>query len=300
MTSEATRTTAPARPAIETPDGRFEFAAHNCFGCGTLNAGGIGMVLHVEAGRAWTELALDRRFEGWDGVIHGGILCAILDEVMAWALVGEDNWGVTARMAVAFRKPVAVDTPIRAEGWITRARRRIVETEGHIVDAATGIELATATGYVRRGRPCPQARPPRALCISATGLAATTRLAIRPDRWTPLDDDGHARIVPESTTSEVTARAVAFVAAHRDAAEALGTTLADYSNDPEGLRDRPDTGPRRWRTGVSGRATKDRARDRGHPRRPLATARRSPARLPERLEGLAVDASPVHRRSALP
>src|SRR6476619_2976537 len=38
-----------------------------------------------------------------------------------------------------------------------------------------------------------------------------------------------------STASEVTARAVAFVAAHRDAAEALGGELADYGNDPEGF-----------------------------------------------------------------
>jgi acyl-coenzyme A thioesterase PaaI-like protein len=151
LTSEATGTTsrpsAPAtRPAIETPTGRFEFAAHNCFACGTLNAGGLGLDLHVEPGRSWVELALDRRFEGWEGVIHGGILCTILDEVMAWALVGEDNWGVTARMAVDFRRPVEVEVPIRAEGWITRSRRRIVDTAGHIVDAATGAELATATG----------------------------------------------------------------------------------------------------------------------------------------------------------
>ena len=143
MTSEATRT---LRPAIVTPGGRFEFAAHNCLGCGTLNSGGLGLALHVEPGRSWAELALDRRFEGWEGVIHGGILCAILDEVMAWALVGEDNWGVTARMAVDFRRPVRVDVPIRAEGWITRSRRRIVDTAGRIVDATTGGELATASG----------------------------------------------------------------------------------------------------------------------------------------------------------
>jgi uncharacterized protein (TIGR00369 family) len=97
-------------------------------------------------GRAWTEVALDRRFEGWEGVIHGGILCSILDEVMAWALVGADNWGVTARMAIDFRRPVLVGAPVRAEGWITRARRRVVDTEGHIVDPVTGTELATATG----------------------------------------------------------------------------------------------------------------------------------------------------------
>jgi Uncharacterized protein, possibly involved in aromatic compounds catabolism len=134
------------RPAIETPGGRFEFAPHNCFACGTLNAGGLGLALHVEPGRSWTEVALDRRFEGWDGIIHGGILCTILDEVMAWALVGEDNWGVTARMAIDFRRPVEVGAAIRAEGWITRSRRRIVDTTGHILDAVTGAELATATG----------------------------------------------------------------------------------------------------------------------------------------------------------
>jgi acyl-coenzyme A thioesterase PaaI-like protein len=138
--------TTPDRPAIETRTGRFEFAAHNCFGCGTLNAGGLGLALHVEPGRAWADLAPDRRFEGWEGVIHGGILCTILDEVMAWALVGEDNWGVTARMAMEFRRPIQVGVPIHAEGWITRARRRIVDTAGHIVDAETGAELATATG----------------------------------------------------------------------------------------------------------------------------------------------------------
>ena len=134
------------RPVIDTPNGRFEFAPHHCFACGTLNTGGLGLDLHVEPGRSWVELALEPRFEGWEGVIHGGILSTILDEVMAWALVGADDWGVTARMAVDFRKPVRVGVPIRAEGWITHARRRVVDTAGHIIDAATGVELATATG----------------------------------------------------------------------------------------------------------------------------------------------------------
>ena len=49
---------------------------------------------------------------------HGGIVCTILDEVMAWALVAEDNWGVTARMNVDVPRPVPIGRPIRAEGWI--------------------------------------------------------------------------------------------------------------------------------------------------------------------------------------
>lgn len=134
------------QPAIETAGVRFEFAAHNCFACGTLNTNGLGLVLHLELERCWTELELDRRFEGWDGIAHGGITSTILDEVMAWSLVGSDNWGVTARLAVEFRRPVPIETRIHADGWITHSRRRVVETAARIVDVASGIELATATG----------------------------------------------------------------------------------------------------------------------------------------------------------
>ena len=143
MTSEVAL---PAQPTIETDGIRFEFAAHNCFACGTLNANGLGLLLHIEPQQCWTQLALDRRFEGWDGIAHGGITATILDEVMAWSLVGSDNWGVTARLAVGFRRPVPVETPIRAVGWITTARRRVVDTAARIIEVSSGLELATATG----------------------------------------------------------------------------------------------------------------------------------------------------------
>lgn len=97
-------------------------------------------------------MTLERRFEGWEGIAHGGILCTVLDEVMAWALVGSDNWGLTARLSVDFRKPVEVGRSFLAEGWVTRSRRRLVYTSGRLVDAESGAELATAEGiYVAAG-----------------------------------------------------------------------------------------------------------------------------------------------------
>lgn len=121
----------------------FEFDPHQCFACGSLNAHGMHLELHLEPARSWTELTLDERFAGWSGIAHGGIIATILDEVMAWALVAEDNWGVTARLTIEFKRPVPVGTRIRGEGWIVRSRRRVVETEGRIVDAG-GALLATA------------------------------------------------------------------------------------------------------------------------------------------------------------
>jgi uncharacterized protein (TIGR00369 family) len=90
------------------------------------------------------ELTLPDRFEGWEGLIHGGIVSTILDEVMAWALVEQDSWGVTARMSVQFRRPVLVGQAIRAEGWVVDAKRRLQRAAGRIVDAESGLELASA------------------------------------------------------------------------------------------------------------------------------------------------------------
>ena len=123
----------------------IEVAPHRCFACGVLNEHGIHLDLHVDGDRCWTELALADRFQGWDGIAHGGIVCTILDEVMAWSLAATDNWGLTARIAVDFRRPVSIGVPIRAEGWITSVRRRIVQTAAEIRDPASGDVLATAT-----------------------------------------------------------------------------------------------------------------------------------------------------------
>jgi 3-methyladenine DNA glycosylase AlkD len=58
--------------------------------------------------------------------------------------------------------------------------------------------------------------------------AATATVEVAEDPALGEDDD-----VTDKPTSEATARAVAFVAAHRDRAEAIGTGLAEYLHDPD-------------------------------------------------------------------
>ena len=190
MTSEATRTTG-ARPTCHRDAGRpFRVRGRTtASGAGrSMPAGSGSSSMSSRVGRG-SELALDRRFEGWDGVIHGGILCTILDEVMAWALVGEDNWGVTARMAVDFRKPVdgrradpggRVDHPGTTSG---RRHRRATSSTPR-----PAIELATATGVYVAARPG-RKRDLRERYAYRRREPAPPRQPIRPDRWTPSDDD---------------------------------------------------------------------------------------------------------------
>lgn len=131
---------------------RFAIEPHHCFACGPLNVHGLHLQLHADGGRCWADFELDERFQGWDGIAHGGIVCTILDEVMAWALVDHDNWGLTARLSVDFKRPVRLRQRIHAEGWVVAVRRRLVTTAGKVVDTATDELLATAEAtYVAAG-----------------------------------------------------------------------------------------------------------------------------------------------------
>jgi acyl-coenzyme A thioesterase PaaI-like protein len=137
----------PADRPVATPgaeDRRFSFEPNNLFACGSLNANGLQLDLHIDGERCWTTIELAGRFQGWDGIAHGGIVCTLLDEVMAWSLVDHDNWGLTARLTVTFKRPVPLETPVRAEGWVTLARRRLISTAGRLVEPATGTLLAIA------------------------------------------------------------------------------------------------------------------------------------------------------------
>jgi len=134
------------RPHRRDVNGPFEFAPHRCFACGELNEHGLHLDLHVDPEGAWTELTLQPQFQGWEAVAHGGIVSTLLDEVMAWSVIGRGTWGVTVRLNATFRKPIPTGRTIRAEGRVVELNRRASRTEGRVIDPATGDVFATADG----------------------------------------------------------------------------------------------------------------------------------------------------------
>ena len=146
MTSDSPPSTSRQAPSPQGDEGRFELSAHRCFACGELNAQGIRMPLHMEPDRAWSDLEIEPRFQGWEGIAHGGILAALLDEVMAWATASREAFGFTARLSIEYRRPVPVGVPIRVDGRVVDARRRVLRTTATIVDPISGEEYASAQG----------------------------------------------------------------------------------------------------------------------------------------------------------
>jgi uncharacterized protein (TIGR00369 family) len=78
--------------------------------------------------------SIDRRYEGYPGIVHGGILASILDEAVGRvAMVGDHHhFMMTVNMKVQYRLPIPIDTEIKVIAKAIRMKGRIGKAHGQI------------------------------------------------------------------------------------------------------------------------------------------------------------------------
>ena len=147
---------------------------HGCFGCGHLNPHGLRLDFYrmADGEGVWAPFTPRPEHEGFAGVVHGGIVTAVLDEVMGWAIFARGVWAVTGKIAVAFRKPVAVGVPTRATGRVVADRGRSLEVAAELRREDDGAVLAEASATFVRV-PAAQARVWRDRYFGEVGDAAS-------------------------------------------------------------------------------------------------------------------------------
>ena len=103
-----------------------------CFGCGKHNPIGLKLDFTRDGDMLRTEFTPGQAHQGWPGVVHGGILACLLDEVMSNAAYATGNTCITASITVRQTKPIEVEVPLVITARITRHRRKLIETEGKV------------------------------------------------------------------------------------------------------------------------------------------------------------------------
>ena len=103
-----------------------------CFGCGINNPIGLKLKFIRDGDSLRTEFTPHEHHQGWPGLLHGGILACLLDEVMSNAAYATGNTCLTASITVRQRKPVEVGIPLVITARITRHRKKLIETEGTV------------------------------------------------------------------------------------------------------------------------------------------------------------------------
>jgi uncharacterized protein (TIGR00369 family) len=118
----------------------------NCFVCGQGNTRGLKLELKNAGGTAAANFTPDRSLEGYDGVVHGGIVSALLDEVMVWSAFYTTGFhAVTAELTVRFVRPLRVGVASRVLGSVRENKGRLILTEASLEDESGNI-LAKAEG----------------------------------------------------------------------------------------------------------------------------------------------------------
>lgn len=122
-----------------------------CFACGPDNP--IGLRLHFErvADGVHAQTTLAPQFAGWQGIAHGGIAIALLDEGMAHAAAAAGHRGVTGSMSVRFRAPVPLERTLDIYGSVKWIRRNVLALQARVFDGDE-LLLEGEGNFVSKGR----------------------------------------------------------------------------------------------------------------------------------------------------
>ena len=131
-----------------------------CFVCGPENPEGLKAVFECADGRARGSYTPRAEHQGYQGISHGGILAALLDEAMVYAAVTLGHWVATGELTVRYLKPAPTTGPLTITAAVVRHQRRLVECEAEVRSEA-GEVLATARGKLLQGRPLREAEQPQ-------------------------------------------------------------------------------------------------------------------------------------------
>jgi len=119
---------------MSTLDGTIFGTGQPCFGCGPDHPIGFRLAFEREGDDVVTRFVPGDRYQGPPGIMHGGLVATLADEIAAWSVIALlGKFGFTAAMTCKLHKPVRVGVPVVGRGTIVRDARRIVQTRARIV-----------------------------------------------------------------------------------------------------------------------------------------------------------------------
>lgn len=109
--------------------------ANYCFACGPANPIGLHLQFTYGEKTAEAHFTPQRVHQGYEGLMHGGLVATLLDEAMAHAVIASVGLAVTGELRVRLRgHGVPIGRPLRLQGRVTGGRGRLVLTEATVRD----------------------------------------------------------------------------------------------------------------------------------------------------------------------
>jgi acyl-coenzyme A thioesterase PaaI-like protein len=116
---------------------------HPCFGCAPAHPIGFRLRFAREEDEIVTRFVPGIDYQGPPGIMHGGLVTTLADEIAAWTVVGLlGKFGFTAQLSARLARPVRIGVEVLGRGKIEEESSRIVRVAVRLVqggvDAFTG------------------------------------------------------------------------------------------------------------------------------------------------------------------
>ena len=115
-----------------------------CFACGADNPIGLKLSFEQFHDGARTRATLPKEYQGFNDVIHGGIVATLLDEAMAHAVLNNVGEAVTTSLNIKLRRALKVGEEVEVEARITEKKRRAVLARAEVRAGDNGKVIASA------------------------------------------------------------------------------------------------------------------------------------------------------------
>ena len=125
-----------------------------CFGCGRHNPIGLKLEFTRDGENIRAEFTSDRNHQGWPGLLHGGILGALLDEAMSNIAYATGHTCLTASISIRIKQPIKVGVPLVVTAWITNHSSRLIDTAGRVcLKDGSVVAEASAKQFIAASAP---------------------------------------------------------------------------------------------------------------------------------------------------
>ena len=118
----------------------------HCYVCGKKNPTGLAVDFKINALARSIQATFTPTVshQGYEGIVHGGILSALLDEAMVKLAFSLGIQAVTAEISIKFKAPVHPGEEIFISGSLTQETKRLILAEARIERGT--VVIAEATG----------------------------------------------------------------------------------------------------------------------------------------------------------
>ncbi len=117
-----------------------------CFCCGEKNPLNLKMQFRFEDEKILSDVVFPKEYQGFNNVVHGGILGTVLDEVMVNLHCLKGEMVVTAEYNVRLKAPCPVGQKVLLSAWSVKKNSRLYFTASEArLENGTLIAEATAT-----------------------------------------------------------------------------------------------------------------------------------------------------------